>query len=260
MIPLTFDNNGNYIPVSPNMSNISGQLVASLSAGASAIGPNSRLAVQLLDVSRMDAPAVTLSEQIFQTGPSDQLSFPIAYLLTYDANEIMPHQSLSIAARVTTDADTLTWITTSRHSVLTFHNPSDNVLVELDQVAEYPGKPDVSLATINGSIFPSSDDSTQIAPNSKVTIQLLDVSLVDALSLTLSEQVIEIGADEYLSFPIHYRIKYDPSRIEDHHSYSLSARIENEASDLTWMSTYSYSVLTHDAPSDGISIEVEKIQ
>ncbi|KAG0081240.1 hypothetical protein BGZ92_000309 [Podila epicladia] len=245
MIPLTFDNNGNYIPVSPNMSNISGQLVASLSAGASAIGPNSRLAVQLLDVSRMDAPAVTLSEQIFQTGPSDQLSFPIAYLLTYDANEIMPHQSLSIAARVTTDADTLTWITTSRHSVLTFHNPSDNVLVELDQVAD---------------IFPSSDDSTQIAPNSKVTIQLLDVSLVDALSLTLSEQVIEIGADEYLSFPIHYRIKYDPSRIEDHHSYSLSARIENEASDLTWMSTYSYSVLTHDAPSDGISIEVEKIQ
>ncbi|KAG0343157.1 hypothetical protein BG000_007613 [Podila horticola] len=234
MIPPTFDKNGNHIPFPPNMSIISGQLVASPNAGASGIGPNSRLAVQLLDVSRMDAPSVTLSEQI------------------------KPYQSLSIAARVT-DADTLTWITTSRHSVLTFHNPSDNVLVELDQVAEYPGEPAVT-ATINGNIFASSDASAQIAPNSKVTIQLLDMSLMDAPSVTLSEQVIQTGDDEYFSFPIQYCIDYDPNRIENHRSYSLSVRVENEAGDLTWTSTYSYSVLTRDAPSDHVSIEVEKFQ
>ncbi|KAG0359107.1 hypothetical protein BG005_001336 [Podila minutissima] len=241
------------------MSIISGQLVASPNTSASAIDPNRRLAIQLLDVSRMDAPSVTLSEQVFQTGPADQVSFPIAYSPNYDANEITPRQNLSIAARVTTDTDTLTWITTSRHSVLTFHNPSDNVLVELDQVAEYPGEPVVPLATINGNIFASSDAPAQIAPNSKVTIQLLDVSLMDAPSVTLSDQVIH-GADEYLSFPIQYRIDYDPIRIEDHHSYSLSVRVENEASDLTWTSTYSCSVLTCDAPSDHVSIKVEKIQ
>ncbi|KAF9318157.1 hypothetical protein BG003_011717 [Podila horticola] len=240
------------------MSIISGQLVASPNAGASGIGPNSRLAVQLLDVSRMDASSVTLSEQVFQTGPADLLSFPIAYSLTYNPNEIKPYQSLSIAARVT-DADNLTWITTSRHSVLTFHNPSDNVLVELDQVAEYSGEPAVT-ATINGNIFASSDASAQIAPNSKVTIQLLDMSLMDAPSVTLSEQVIQTGDDEYFSFPIQYRIDYDPNRIENHRSYSLSVRVENEAGDLTWTSTYSYSVLTRDAPSDHVSIEVEKIQ
>ncbi|KAF9306657.1 hypothetical protein BGZ74_004596 [Mortierella antarctica] len=203
------------------MSIISGQLVASPNTSASVIDPNRRLAIQVLDVSRMDAPSVTLSEQVFQTGPADQVSFPIAYSPNYDANEITPCQNLSIAARVTTDTDTLTWITTSCHSVLTFHNPSDNVLVELDQ--------------------------------------LLDVSLMDAPSVTLSDQVIH-GADEYLSFPIQYRIDYDPIRIEDHHSYSLSVRVENEARDLTWTSTYSCSVLTCDAPSDHVSIKVEKIQ
>lgn len=246
MIPPTFDKNGNYIPTS-NMSIISGQLVVSPNAGASAIGPNSRVAVQLLDISRMDAPSVTLNEQVFQTGPADQLSFPIAYLLSYDANEIKPHQSLSIAARVTTDADTLTWITTTRHSVLTFHNPSDNILVELDQVAEYPGEP-APLATLSGNVFASaSGASAKIAPNSKISIQLLDVSLMDAPSVTLSEQVIETGNDG-LSFPIQYRVDYDPARIEDHHSYSLSVRIEDEAGKLAWTSTYSNGVLTRDAP------------
>ncbi|KFH63900.1 hypothetical protein MVEG_10593 [Podila verticillata NRRL 6337] len=257
MIPPIFDKNGNYIPCS-NMSIISGQLVASPNAGASAIDPNSRVAVQLLDVSRMDAPSVTLSEQVFQTGPS-QLSFPIAYSLSYEANDIKPHQSLSIAARVTTDADTLTWITTTRHSVLTFHNPSDNVLVELDQMAEYSGEPAPS-ATINGNVFASSSGaSAKIAPKSKITIQLLDVSLMDAPSVTLSEQVIETGNDDLL-FPIQYRIGYDPARIEDHHSYSLSVRIEDEAGNLTWASTYSNNVLTSDNPSDHVSIELEKVQ
>ena len=65
-----------------------------------------------------------------------------------------------------------------------------------------------------------------------MTIQLLDVSLMGAPSATLSEQVIETGNDG-LSFPIQYRVDYDPARIEDHHSYSLSVRIEDEASKLT---------------------------
>lgn len=117
------------------MSVISGQIVSS-SGASSGIGPMSRLTVQLLDVSLMDAPSKTLSELVVYTGP-EPVSFPIQFSLTYDAKLVADPLMYSIAARVTIpeEEDKLTWISTTRHSVLTHGNPSDNIDVEIDPIS-----------------------------------------------------------------------------------------------------------------------------
>jgi putative lipoprotein len=124
------------------MSVITGQILPS-SGLSSSIGPMSRITVQLLDVSLMDAPSTTLAEQVVFVGP-EPVSFPIPFSLTYDANRVTPSMWYSIAARVTEqtevveedkDQDKLTWISTTRYSVLTHDSPSDNIDVEIDPIS-----------------------------------------------------------------------------------------------------------------------------
>ncbi|KAK3817316.1 MAG: hypothetical protein J3Q66DRAFT_369169 [Benniella sp.] len=120
------------------MSVITGQILPS-SGLSSSIGPMSRITVQLLDVSLMDAPSTTLAEQVVFIGP-EPVSFPIPFSLTYDANRVTPSMWYSIAARVTekteaVEEDKLTWISTTRYSVLTHDSPSDNIDVEIDPIS-----------------------------------------------------------------------------------------------------------------------------
>ncbi|KAF9110975.1 hypothetical protein BGX27_005550 [Mortierella sp. AM989] len=243
------------------MSFVTGHIVA-LTSNAS-IGPNSRITVRLLDVSLMGAPSVTLSEHVILTGPTESLFFPIPYTLTYDNRQFHSHQSISVAARVVDVSFTeenLTWISTTRNSVLTHGNPSDDVDIEVQAIQNYNSP----LSTLSGTIIPSQNvavSNSGIGPNSKVLIQLLDVSLMDAPSITLSEQVIATGPEEIKLFPIEFSLQYDPKNIEDHHIYSLSVRVEDVNSDnLTWISTSYHNVLTRGEPSDAIEVNVDLLQ
>ncbi|KAF9986033.1 hypothetical protein BGZ65_008983 [Modicella reniformis] len=121
------------------MSFISGQIVPSPNAaGASHIGPNSRIEIHLNDVSLQDAPSTLLAEGIVITGPSSQLSFPIPFCLTYDHHRVEERFSYSISVRVTdlspTKKDQLTWITTTRCSVLNCGNPKSDINVTVDPI------------------------------------------------------------------------------------------------------------------------------
>ncbi|KAG0001348.1 hypothetical protein BGZ79_004775 [Entomortierella chlamydospora] len=132
--------------------------------------------------------------------------------LPYDQIQVHSDQSVSIAAGVADVSivgENLTWISTTRNYVLTHGDPSDDV------EAENMAKP-----------------NRRVGPNSKVLIQLLDVSLMDAPSVTLSEQILVHGS--WGSYALPYR--YDFERIEERNTYSVSVRIEDIDSDeLTWI-------------------------
>ncbi|KAG9062889.1 hypothetical protein KI688_005196 [Linnemannia hyalina] len=261
------------------MARISGTVVPSLNLktnpGETAleIGSNSRIVVQLLDVSLMDATSITLSEDVILTGDDQVFNFPIPFSLTYVADTIQPYQSLAIAVRVydissspsRDEEGELTWISTSRHSVITNGNPCNNVEVEIDPVPKYDDAPITSKNTLTGQIKASASvpasSNHGVGPNAKIMIKLLDVSLMDAPSVTIGEQSIVVGAGEVIPFPIAFGILYDPKDIDDRKVYSVSVRVEELHSDnLFWISTWVNNVLTREAPTENVEIEIDQIK
>ncbi|KAG0368272.1 hypothetical protein BGZ54_002319 [Gamsiella multidivaricata] len=254
------------------MPSISGQVVSSSRQAAGLpvpieIGPNSRLIIQLLDVSLMDAPSVTLSEETISTGPSGHLRFPIPYSLSYDPSQIQPYQSISISASVvdtSVDDETLTWISTIRHSVLTQNNPSNNIDIEIEFIADRAPAP---WSTLSGTIVASEkaealgSDGIGIGPNSKILVQLRDVSLMDAPSVLISEQVITTEREETKAFPIKFSLQFDSKAINERNMYFVSVRIQDlQSDDLKWISMSSHAVLTGGEPSDDVVVDLDLIR
>ncbi|GJJ71676.1 putative lipoprotein [Entomortierella parvispora] len=238
------------------------------------IGSNSRLTIQLLDVSLMDAPSITLGEQVIVTGARQTLDFPIAFKIPYDASKVRKnsHQSLSVSARVVEIPDhasaeeELTWITTTRYPVLTNGHPSDNVEIQLERVyapEENPvptGTEETRTSALTGRIVRGKAEAgAKIGPKSMVKVQLSDTSLMDVAAVVMGEQWIETG-EEGLELPIEFKVMYDPSVIEDFRTYSVSVRVETlEGNDLTWISTSSHRVLSRDSPRDGVEVDIDQL-
>lgn len=82
----------------------------------------------------------------------------------------------------------------------------------------------IKSPTLSGKI--TSRAGGEIPPGATVTVSLLDVSLADAPSKTLAEQIIQGPA----KFPLAYALRFEPAtlRLEHAHFYSLSTRIEKD--------------------------------
>lgn len=93
---------------------------------SSGLPEDSVIEVQLLDVSRMDAPATVLAEQRYRSA-----GFPARVELPYDPSRVDPRMSYSISVRVTSGDDVLLR-TTSMYPVLT-RGGSDSVEVALER-------------------------------------------------------------------------------------------------------------------------------
>jgi uncharacterized lipoprotein YbaY len=85
-----------------------------------ALPPNAVLEVQLVDVSRADAPAITLASQSIVTGGRQ---VPIPFELVYNPDQIDPRMSYAVQARISVD-DELQFINTRRFSVISQGNPN----------------------------------------------------------------------------------------------------------------------------------------
>ncbi|SCX70338.1 putative lipoprotein [Variovorax sp. EL159] len=83
-----------------------------------ALDPSAEVVVQLLDVSRMDAPSVTLAEQRFKANGKQP---PLAYELTVDPARIDPRMRYAVSARISR-GDQLLFINDTQYSVLTQGN------------------------------------------------------------------------------------------------------------------------------------------
>ncbi|KAG0245635.1 hypothetical protein B0O80DRAFT_459883 [Mortierella sp. GBAus27b] len=120
------------------------------------------------------------------------------------------------------------------------------------------------MSVVTGQIVaPSGLAAARIGPDSRLTVSLLDVSLMDAPSKTLAEQVVFTSPNGSLELPIPFSLTYDPSNVRENFSYAVSARVVDltlpEDSNLTWITTTRFSVLTHGEGSEGIVVEIEPI-
>lgn len=94
-----------------------------------ALPPNAIVQVQLQDVSRADAPAVTIAEQKI---PLNGRQVPIPFSLTYDPTTIRPTNTYAIRAQILIDGQ-LRWTSTSAYRVITQGNPT-SVDVRVNQI------------------------------------------------------------------------------------------------------------------------------
>ena len=95
-----------------------------------ALPANAVVSVQLVNVSRQDAPAVVLAEQ---TGPTNGQSPPYPFTLQYDPIQIVANNSYAVQARITVDGQ-LRFISTQAYWVITQGRPTANVEVVVDAV------------------------------------------------------------------------------------------------------------------------------
>ncbi|NJN99825.1 MAG: hypothetical protein HC875_39835 [Anaerolineales bacterium] len=85
-----------------------------------ALPPQASLTVQLVDVSRADAPAEVISEQVI---PANGQQVPFAFALPYDPTAIDPVHTYAIQSRIEADGKLL-FITTRIYNVITRGNPT----------------------------------------------------------------------------------------------------------------------------------------
>jgi uncharacterized lipoprotein YbaY len=92
-----------------------------------ALPPQAVVEVKLLDVSRADAPAITIAEQII---PTNGRQVPIPFSLSYDPETIEQRYRYAVQARILVN-DRLLWISTTQYPVITQGNPTSiDILVE----------------------------------------------------------------------------------------------------------------------------------
>ncbi len=94
-----------------------------------------------------------------------------------------------------------------------------------------------------------------LEPDAVVEVQIQDVSWQDVAATVMGEQVIRNAGQ----VPIRYEVAYDPKAIQDNHTYSVRARIEDGSGNLLFTSTQTYPVITRGAPTKDVQILVERV-
>lgn len=84
-----------------------------------------------------------------------------------------------------------------------------------------------------------------LPPGHVLTVRLEDVSLADAPSRTLAQQVTPL---EGRGPPYAFNLAYDPAEIRDNHSYAVRAEIRDPDGRLRFTTDTRHSVITGGAP------------
>jgi uncharacterized lipoprotein YbaY len=124
-LAVTFAGSGQTGPSAPSQASVSGTLTY---LQRIALPPNAVAEVKLVDVSRQDAAAIVLSEQVIST-PGQ---VPIPFEITYDPGTIDPAHTYAIQARITVDGQPR-FMTTTAYLVITQGHPT-TIEVILEQV------------------------------------------------------------------------------------------------------------------------------
>lgn len=87
--------------------------------------------VKINDISRMDAPAVTMGEKIINAPGAT----PVPYRVCYNPADIQPHHTYSMQVRIEDSSGTLLYISNTIVPVITRGAPSDGVNIAVVKVA-----------------------------------------------------------------------------------------------------------------------------
>lgn len=94
-----------------------------------------------------------------------------------------------------------------------------------------------------------------LPPDAVLNVQLQDVSLADAPADVIGEEINTNPGQ----VPIPYEVAYDPKEIEENHTYSVRARIEDGSGKLLFTTTQHYGVITRGNPTKDVEIVVEMV-
>jgi putative lipoprotein len=108
-------------------------------------------------------------------------------------------------------------------------------------------------ASVTGNVFYR--ERMALTEDAVVTVQVQDVSLADAPAKVIGEQVIENPGQ----VPISFEVEYDERDIDERHTYSVYARIEDGQGDLLFTTTQSYPVITHGNPTENVEVLVQRV-
>jgi putative lipoprotein len=86
-----------------------------------ALLPGVVVTVQLVDVSRADAPAIVIGEQVITTDGNQP---PFRFVLTYDPAAIKPQNTYAVSARIQDKDGRLRFISDQRYAVITRGAPT----------------------------------------------------------------------------------------------------------------------------------------
>ena len=79
--------------------------------------------------------------------------------------------------------------------------------------------------------------------------------MADAPAKAIGEQIIESPGQ----VPIPYEVCYDPSQIEDNHTYTMRARITDSEGNLMWINDTAIPVITNGNPTENVEIPVIQV-
>ena len=99
----------------------------------------------------------------------------------------------------------------------------------------------VGLAVLEGQVQFSDDVDLPIG--AVLIVSLNDISLADAPSVLLAEQLIR----NPVGLPIAFRLEYDPDKINQRNTYALKARVDLDGR-LPYINDTYHGVLTRGAP------------
>ena len=108
-----------------------------------------------------------------------------------------------------------------------------------------------SQATVTGTVTYLQRIALQ--PDAVVTVRIEDVSKADTMAEVIGEQVIQTDGAQV---PIPFEVAYDTDQIEENHSYSLRARIEDGAGKLLFTNDTSVPVITRGNPTQDVEVLV----
>jgi putative lipoprotein len=116
-------------------------------------------------------------------------------------------------------------------------------MIVKDCKLDSPMHADALTGSVTGSV--SYRVRMALPPNAEIRVQLQDVSLADAPATVIAEETITLGERQV---PVSFMLKYDASRIDPKHNYSVSARISTDGQ-LRFINEQAYPVITHGNPS-----------
>lgn len=178
-----------------------------------ALPPNAVLTVRLVDVSRADAPSVTIAEQRLDTAGRQ---VPFNWDMAYDRSKIVERNRYSIQAEIR-DGGRLLFITDTNYPVITQGNPRV-VDVEVVPVGGGVIQPTQGSGIIRGTV--SYMQRIAIGPDSEVRVKLVDSA--DPNGRPVSEVSVPTNGRQV---PIPFELRYEPRDINRQRNYELHAEI-----------------------------------
>ena len=108
-------------------------------------------------------------------------------------------------------------------------------------IGERPGQ---TNASVTGTV--TYRERIALSPGATLQVQLRDVSLQDAASILIAEQVIQNPGQ----VPIKFKIDYNRDDLDPRNTYSISARINESDGRLAFINDTAYEVITRGNPDN----------